>query len=111
MNKIKVLLSDDQRQQVMDVAKAVYKGYQKMYQPIYDEVTGKLEKQGIPDDVWPIPDLNKLSEAASARAGILNDTGGAPAGGDTSPVQGARKAPDGKWYVPNPAGGYFQVEP
>lgn len=62
------VLSDDQRKQLMEVAKATYKGYQKMYQPIYDEATAKLKDQGIPEAFWNIPDLNKLS----ARVGSVD---------------------------------------
>lgn len=80
------VLSDDQRQQLQDVAHAVYKGYQKMYQPIRDAAVKSLKDRGIPEDYWgAIPDLNALSSAA----GIDPASGdpGAPAGG-AAPAQG-----------------------
>jgi hypothetical protein len=58
------VLSDSQRKQLNDVAHAVYAGYQKMYSPIYNEVTKKLKNQGIPEQYWTIPDLNTLSSLA-----------------------------------------------
>lgn len=79
------VLSDDQRKQLRDVAHAVYKGYQKMYQPIRDAAVKQLKGRGIPEAYWgAIPDLNSLSQAA----GIATD--GQPAAGD--PLAQARDA-------------------
>ncbi len=71
------VLSNAQRQEVSDVAHAVYKGYQTMYQPIYDKVTQNLKDQGIPKQFWNIPDINELSKQAA-------DTSGGTSGGGTS---------------------------
>ncbi len=77
------VLSDDQRKQLVAVAHAVYRGYQKMYQPIRDAAVKSLKSRGIPEDYWgAIPDLNALSAAAgidptSGDPGAVN--GGAPA--------------------------------
>lgn len=55
------VLSDNQRQQIQSLAKAIYANYQKGYQPVYDQVTSQLTAAGIPKQFWTIPDLNNLS--------------------------------------------------
>ncbi len=90
------VLSDDQRKQLIDVAHAVYKGYQKMYQPVYDDAIRKLKAQGIPEAYWNIPDLNKLSNAA----GIAGGGGEAPAIGaveDGFEFKGGNPADPNSW--------------
>src|SRR5262249_41670354 len=74
MNANGGVLSNSQRKQLIDVAHAVYKGYQQMYQPVYDDAIRRLKAQGIPEEYWNIPDLNKLSNAA----GIAGGSGQAP---------------------------------
>lgn len=66
------VLSDDQRKQLINLSNAVYKNYQKLYQPVYDAATKKLESSGIPEEFWTIPDLNALSDAA----GVTSDLTG-----------------------------------
>ncbi len=90
------VLSDDQRKQLFDVAHAVYRGYQKMYQPVYDDAIRKLKAQGIPEAYWNIPDLNKLSNAA----GIAGGGGEAPAIGaveDGFEFKGGNPADPNSW--------------
>lgn len=65
-NKLKNggVLSDNQRQQIQQIAKGIYANYQKGYQPVYDQVTAQLKAAGIPKQFWTIPDLNNLSAKA-----------------------------------------------
>ncbi len=55
------VLSQSQRQQLTDLANAVYARYAKDYQPVYNQVTSQLKAAGIPEAFWTIPDLNSLS--------------------------------------------------
>jgi len=82
------VLSDDQREQLVDVSNAIYAGYKKMYQPIYNTATSKLKQQGVPEAFWNIPDLNKLSAAVSDSAAGTQSPGEAPAAGgsDADPL-------------------------
>jgi hypothetical protein len=49
------------------------------------------------------PDLLRAPTARTVRtAPVGPDRGSAPAGEEAPPVAGARKAPDGRWYVPDP---------
>ncbi len=96
MSKQGGVLSDDQRRQLIDVAHAVYRGYQKMYQPVYDDAIKKLKGQGIPPQYWNIPDLNSLSNAA----GIAGGGGEAPAIGaieDGFEFKGGNPADPNSW--------------
>jgi hypothetical protein len=70
-NKFKTggVLSNDQRNQIQTIAKAIYANYQKGYQPVYDQVTSQLKAAGIPEAFWTIPDLNKLSAQATGTGG------------------------------------------
>lgn len=62
-NKLKNggVLSDNQRQQIQKIAKAIYANYAKGYQPVYDQATKQLKAAGIPEAFWTIPNLNDLS--------------------------------------------------
>lgn len=87
------VLSDAQRNQISQLAQNIFAGYQKAYQPIYDQVTKQLQDAGIPKAFWTIPDLNALSSAAGQSGG-----GGSSAPANTTHMQG----PDGQeYYVPN----------
>lgn len=55
------VLSDNQRQQIDQIAKAIYANYSKGYQPVYDQAVSQLQAAGIPKAFWTIPDLNNLS--------------------------------------------------
>jgi hypothetical protein len=55
------VLSDNQRQQIVQIANAIYANYQKGYQPVYNQAKKQLEDAGIPKAFWTIPDLNNLS--------------------------------------------------
>lgn len=82
---------------------------------IKDEMNAYQKSKGgiVPanDPHWA--DLSRKEQAAeSALIGSLGEDGGdAPAGGDQPPAPGAKKAPDGNWYVPDPKrpGKYLKV--
>ena len=67
MNKFNTggVLSNDQRQQIQSIAKAIYANYQKLYEPVYTQATQQLTAAGIPKAFWTIPDLNNLSKSVS----------------------------------------------
>ncbi len=69
------VLSDNQRNQISTIAKAIFENYKKSYQPIYDQAAKQLTAAGIPKAFWTIPDLNNLS--AQANSGT---NGGTPKG-------------------------------
>lgn len=60
------VLSPNQRQQIQEISKAIYANYKKGYQPVYEEASKKLRDAGIPEAFWGLPDLNKLSDQATA---------------------------------------------
>lgn len=64
------VLSENQRNQIQTIAKAIFKNYQKGYQPVYDQVSAQLKAAGIPKQFWTIPDLNTLS------SGVMGDDSG-----------------------------------
>jgi len=95
------VLSDDQRRQIQAIAHAVYGGYQKLYQPIYDAAIKSMKDRGIPEKFWgAIPDLNALSGGA----GIDFSTGSPTGGGQPSlqtindPAE-AMKLPSGTHFL------------
>jgi hypothetical protein len=55
------VLSDTQRTQLSTIANAIFKNYQKTYEPIYKQASAQLTAAGIPKAFWTIPDLNTLS--------------------------------------------------
>lgn len=59
------VLSDNQRNQIQSIAKAIYANYQKGYDPVFKQVTAQLTAAGIPKAFWTIPDLNNLSAQAT----------------------------------------------
>lgn len=71
--------------------------YEDEYQRIYDALMDNLARPGAP---------------AAATPSAAPPAGNTAPGSDTPPVQGARKAPDGNWYVPDPnrPGKYLKVE-
>jgi hypothetical protein len=73
------VLSDSQRSQMVQLAHLVYQGYQKIYQPIYEQATQQLQAANIPKPFWTIPDLNNMS----AQAGYPMD--GTSANGSSTP--------------------------
>lgn len=74
------VLSDNQRQQIVKIAREIYKNYQKGYQPVYDQVTQQLKASGIPPQFWTLPDLNKLG----SKSGIDKEFGGSGESGGGS---------------------------
>lgn len=67
-NKVKNggVLSDNQRQQIHEIANNIYQGYRETYQPIYERASAQLTAAGIPKQFWTIPDLNDLGNAQMA---------------------------------------------
>lgn len=55
------VLSDNQRQQIQEIAKNIYDNYKAGYQPVYDQAVAQLQASGIPKQYWTIPDLNNLN--------------------------------------------------
>lgn len=76
------VLSDNQRQQIQDIAKGIYANYRKGFQPIYDEVTDKLRTADIPEQFWSLPNYSKLADQALApsEAAAGADIGAPPPG-------------------------------
>jgi len=60
------VLSDQQRTEIHDLAKQVYGNYQKSYQKLYDEATGRLRGAQIPQAFWTLPDLNAAARGEAA---------------------------------------------
>jgi hypothetical protein len=58
------VLAPNQREQIHQIAQAIYANYQKGYQPVYDQVAKKLRDSGIPEPFWSLPDLNNLAASA-----------------------------------------------
>ncbi len=71
------VLSDNQRQQIKEIANHIYENYKKGYQPVYEEAVGKLKAAGVPEAFWTIPDLNKLN--AGQEIGNIAHPGSKPA--------------------------------
>lgn len=68
------VLSTNQRNQIQEIAKAIYQNYKEGYQPVYDQATKQLQASGIPKAFWTIPDLNNLSD----KSGVTNSINQAP---------------------------------
>lgn len=84
-------LSDAQRKDIVKLADATYDNYQKGYGPLYDDLARKLRASRIPENLWPVPDFNKLAtqvrsslEAPQSGAGA----GGGPNGAETKTLNG-----------------------
>lgn len=56
------VLSDQQRKDLQKVATDIFNAYKKGYDPVYKQVTKQLKDANVPEQLWTIPDLNKLSE-------------------------------------------------
>lgn len=82
-NKLKTggVLSDDQRQQIGQIANEIATNYRKSYQPIYDMASKQLTAAKIPKQFWTIPDLNALSVARAAADAAPAKPGAAAAPG------------------------------
>jgi hypothetical protein len=59
------VLSDNQRQQIKEIANNIYENYRKGYEPVYEQATSQLKGAGIPEQFWTIPNLNKLNAGQS----------------------------------------------
>lgn len=69
------VLSDNQRNQIKQIANDIAGNYRKSYEPIYAKASQQLHAAGIPEKFWTIPDLNKLrvdTGAPEAKAGDPN---------------------------------------
>lgn len=58
-------LSQQQRNEITELANEVYKNYQKSYLPLYNETVARAKAQGIPQEFWNIPSPDTLSRAAN----------------------------------------------
>lgn len=72
------VLSDNQRQQIAEIAGNIYANYRKSYQPIYDHASSQLTAAGIPKAFWTIPDLNTIGDEQMGNLGLTP-------GGKTAP--------------------------
>jgi hypothetical protein len=63
------VLSDNQRQQIKEIANSIYANYRKGYQPVYDRAVAQLRAAGIPEAFWTIPDLNTINAGQSQVGG------------------------------------------
>lgn len=81
------VLSDNQRDQIKQIANDIAGNYRKGYEPIYAQASKQLHEAGIPEKFWTIPDLNKLKV----------DTGTAPAANAADPNADAKA-----WLAANP---------
>jgi hypothetical protein len=102
------VLSNNQRKQIQEIAKAIYANYKKGYQPVYDQATKQLKAAGIPEAFWTIPDLNNLSavyEQPGTPAPAPAAPSPAPGGGviDYSQLPKRGAAPAGR-TITNPIG-------
>lgn len=68
------VLSDNQRQQIAQIAKNIYNNYKKGYGPVYKQVTSQLKAAGIPEPFWTVPDLNNLSGGLDTIDGVDSNT-------------------------------------
>lgn len=67
------VLSDNQRDQIKQIANDIAKNYRKGYEPIYAQASKQLHEAGIPEKFWTIPDLNKLRVDTGAPAASAAD--------------------------------------
>lgn len=89
------VLSNNQRQQISQIAGNIYDNYRKGYAPIQAEVEGKLTQAGIPKQFWTIPDLDNLATQQLSNMGLPPSGPGAaatPAPLPRLPQQGAAPA-------------------
>jgi hypothetical protein len=54
------VLSDQQRQEAMQLGNKIYDNYKTGYQPLYQQASKQLQGANIPKAYWTIPDLNQL---------------------------------------------------
>lgn len=109
------VLSDNQRNQIQAIAKAIYANYAKGYQPVYDQAVSQLQAAGIPRAFWTIPDLNNLSaqiDQQTDQSEQLPGLGGAPVNG--VPNFGSYKPTNfqqanGVTYTQGPDGLYYAL--
>jgi hypothetical protein len=76
------VLSTAQRQQIQELAQRTFANYKKSYDPLYQELTGKLQASGIPEAFWGVPNIDHINAAMLA-----------PSGGAAAP------APSSGWTV------------
>lgn len=66
-------LSNDQRQEIVDLSHEVYKNYQKSYRTLYDDAVKRLADQKIPKAFWNLPSPETLSRAVNDVSGTGTD--------------------------------------
>lgn len=100
------VLSNNQRQQIREIANNIYANYRSGYQPVYDQAVSQLKAAGIPKQFWTIPDLNTLN-GGQARAGtapplvIPQMPPHLPENSQYSPSRKMWRDPSGKLYDAN----------
>jgi hypothetical protein len=70
------VLSDSQRQQLIQIANTVYGEYQTAYIPVYDGAINALNSSGYSDYTSVVPDLNALSSVGPTGAATALSTYG-----------------------------------
>jgi len=63
------VLSDQQRQEAMNLGNQIYNNYKKGYAPLYNMASQQLTKANIPKSYWTIPDLNQLGPGLGSGGG------------------------------------------
>ena len=71
-------LSDQQRKDIVKLSSAIAKEYQNTYGAVYNDLSAKLEENGIPKKFWTIPDL--IAIESSGESASIGANGRVPAG-------------------------------
>lgn len=88
------VLSNEQRNEIHEIAGNIYQGYRQTYQPIYDHAAAQLTAANIPKAFWTIPDLNALGDEQMA----AGNPAPSPAAPRPSPTPGKLPLkPTGGW--------------
>lgn len=98
------VLSENQRNQVRDIANNIAANYRTSYQPVYDAAAKQLTAAKIPKQFWTIPDLNSLSVNSGAKGGPAA-TAAAP-GANIAPAGTTATGPGGKTLTSDGKGGW-----
>lgn len=94
-------LSDQQRQELYSIAKQTVSGYQKAWQPVYDQTVAQLNAAGIPPQFNTLPNLNAIAAEAAANSAPANNSSSAiPKGTDGAAYGYPGYVSDGTQWVP-----------